>query len=527
MTRSPLAEIRQPKVLRTAAVTMGLLTAAGATAPAALAVEGDATGTSAPPSQPQASTSTQTTVLTTSPVGTTDTTGPVKVHYGTGKLTAALAASDLPTGKTFDPTGAVLALDVTTVADQPAPFHSTCTVSSAGSCSFTQMMVIMGIPYSFAYSLPDQAEFTVTLATAPTSEQLLAGTASPVLYGYTDTADNTSLAQPASAVVLSAPTAYRTLGVSVQGAAPLAGSTFDLCAADATDCTAEKIASSPATDTDGTADFPGTYLPGTYHVVQTGAPVGGTVDPGRHDLVVAAATTVTARDLPARVQLGEPVTPAPTTTSSPTTTQPSTTAPSTTAPSTTAPSTTAPSTTAPSTTAPSTTAPSTTAPSTTAPSTTAAPTSDQPTTAAPTTPADTSTAASSSVAVPTVAPGRQQTVVLSGFQPFEMVHGVLHSTPVDLGTVQADADGVATFTFAVPAGLELGAHSVSMTGLTSGTQAEATFTVAVAAAPAASAAAGDGLAYTGTDVLPLLAAGGGLLAAGAAAVTVANRRRRA
>jgi hypothetical protein len=106
-----------------------------------------------------------------------------------------------------------------------------------------------------------------------------------------------------------------------------------------------------------------------------------------------------------------------------------------------------------------------------------------------------------------------------------MVHGVLHSTPVDLGTVQADAHGVATFTFTVPAGLELGTHSVSMTGLTSGTLAEATFTVTVAAA--ATATSTEGLAYTGTDVLPLVAAGAGLLAAGAAAVTVANRRRRA
>jgi hypothetical protein len=125
------------------------------------------------------------------------------------------------------------------------------------------------------------------------------------------------------------------------------------------------------------------------------------------------------------------------------------------------------------------------------------------------------------VAVPTVAPGKEQTVVLGGFQPHEMVHGVLHSTPVDLGTVEADDNGFATFTFTIPAHLEGGIHSVTMTGATSGVTAEATFTVTVADQDAG------GLAYTGADVLPLLALGGGLLVAGVGAVTVASRRRSA
>jgi hypothetical protein len=147
------------------------------------------------------------------------------------------------------------------------------------------------------------------------------------------------------------------------------------------------------------------------------------------------------------------------------------------------------------------------------------------TSAAPdTTPATSASAGASagaSVAAQTVAAGKQQTVTLGGFQPHEMVHGVLHSTPVDLGTVQADAAGFATFTFTIPAGLESGIHSVTMTGLTSGATAEATFTVT------AGAQSTGGLAYTGTDVLPLLAVGGGLLVAGAAGVTIAGRRRSA
>jgi hypothetical protein len=130
-------------------------------------------------------------------------------------------------------------------------------------------------------------------------------------------------------------------------------------------------------------------------------------------------------------------------------------------------------------------------------------------------------APTTSVARQTVAAGKQQTVTVSGFQPGEIVHGVLHSTPVDLGTVRADANGVATFTFTIPAGLEVGTHSVTMTGLTSGITAEATFTVTAAAEGVG------GLAYTGAEVVPLLAVGGGLLVAGAAAVTVAGRRRSA
>ena len=48
MTRSSLAIFRQPTAIRTAAVTMGLLTAAGAFAPAALAEGPDTTEPTSP-----------------------------------------------------------------------------------------------------------------------------------------------------------------------------------------------------------------------------------------------------------------------------------------------------------------------------------------------------------------------------------------------------------------------------------------------------------------------------------------------
>jgi hypothetical protein len=64
--------------------------------------------------------------------------------------------------------------------------------------------------------------------------------------------------------------------------------------------------------------------------------------------------------------------------------------------------------------------------------------------------------------------GALETVVGSGFAPGEQVVGTLHSTPVDLGSVRADADGRATFTVAVPHDLESGQHHVVLAGASSG-----------------------------------------------------------
>jgi hypothetical protein len=536
VTRSPLADLHRPKAVRTAALTMGLLTATGAFAPAALATETtDVTGTPAPPSEDE-ETSTPSAVLTPDPVPTTTASSPVRAHYGTGKFVGVgiTVADALPTGQSLDLTGARVELDFATVNGSESTQGATCEYLTPMVCEFPDgadlPQVGLGSPVTF-WTLPENSEFTLTMVTPPRSGQLLVGSSAAVLDAYTTTATDPAAVIPPMMLSLPVPTAHRTLGVRLQGAEPLDGATFELCTVAGSDCAgAGDVTESATTDEDGLATFPGRYLPGTYTVVQTAAAEGGALDPEAHALVVGSATSVTERDTPLREAFGEPVTTAPTT-PAPTTTEPSTTSPSTTAPITTEPSSTAPtttpSTTAPSTTAPSTTAPSTTAPSTTAPSTTAATSTAPGTTAATTSPAG---APTSSVASQTVALGRQQTVVLGGFQPFETVRGTLHSTPVDLGTVRADADGVATFTFDVPAGLEVGSHSVSMTGLVSGTTAELFFTVTGQPAPAAATTAPattEDLASTGTDALPLLAVGGGLLVAGAAAVTVANRRRSA
>jgi hypothetical protein len=126
--------------------------------------------------------------------------------------------------------------------------------------------------------------------------------------------------------------------------------------------------------------------------------------------------------------------------------------------------------------------------------------------------------------------GGTQTVTGTGFTPGEWVHGVLHSDPIDLGMAQADAEGRVTFVVELPAGFQTGAHSVVLTGATSGRVATATFTVAEAA-PAASvvpvaAPASPELAYTGAEVGGVLLGGLALVGAGGA-LAVAGRRRRA
>jgi len=90
--------------------------------------------------------------------------------------------------------------------------------------------------------------------------------------------------------------------------------------------------------------------------------------------------------------------------------------------------------------------------------------------------------------------GRQVTISASGFQPNEQdVRVVVYSTPTLLGTVDADAAGVATWTGTLPATLADGEHTLTFQGsVTHGV----VFTLDRAAALAATAAIG---ACTATD----------------------------
>jgi hypothetical protein len=497
VTHSPLVGDRHKKAIRTAALTMGLLTTAGAFAPAALAADG---------ATPDAGTTTDATervtptatVLTPVPVVTDPATTTTGASYGTGKLTVTLNAIDgAPADAVIDATGARVRVQVD--PDAGDPVDTTCTVDYGGCFG----------PAGYV-SLPSNADVTLTLQAVPTAGGVILGTSAPSASG------RTSATPSGSTVTIKAHGGYRTVGVALTGTGSRAGATFTL-----TPNTASTSGSGltgtgipgmvplgVATDTavtnaQGKATFPELHLPGSYTITQTTGPGGTPLVATPDTVAVPAATSLANRNATFWLTLPGPTTPSPTPSPTPTTTPGSPTSGSP------VPTSGTPTSSTPPTSTPTTSTPTTDAAPVT-PTTTAAPT--------PTTPAP-------SAAVPTIAPGKQQTITLRGFQPFELVRGMLHSTPVDLGTVRADADGVATFTFTVPAGLESGGHDVTMTGLTSSFSARADFTVAEAST--ATTTSTDGLAYTGTNVLPLLAVGGGLLAAGTTALVVAGRRRSA
>ena len=93
-----------------------------------------------------------------------------------------------------------------------------------------------------------------------------------------------------------------------------------------------------------------------------------------------------------------------------------------------------------------------------------------------------------SIKVPVLERGSKQTAVGTGFQPGESVSGVMTSDPIALGTQVADEQGTVTFTWTVPADNDLGTHTVTLTGASSGS-VSATFQVVAS-----------GLATTGGEI---------------------------
>ncbi|WEF21602.1 choice-of-anchor G family protein [Microbacterium maritypicum] len=69
---------------------------------------------------------------------------------------------------------------------------------------------------------------------------------------------------------------------------------------------------------------------------------------------------------------------------------------------------------------------------------------------------------------PVLERGKQQTAVGTGFTPGETVTGVMTSDPLALGSQIANAQGTVTFTWTVPTAIDLGTHTVTLTGATSG-----------------------------------------------------------
>jgi predicted alpha-1,2-mannosidase len=117
-----------------------------------------------------------------------------------------------------------------------------------------------------------------------------------------------------------------------------------------------------------------------------------------------------------------------------------------------------------------------------------------------------------------------------GFAKGETVTMTLHSSPTALGTLKANAQGIVTGTFTVPAGATVGSHTVEFAGAVSKTPVTVPFVVLKPGAPASSvpSAAKAPLANTG---LPYDVGGVALVAilallAGAAAMTAVRRRKR-
>ncbi|WP_437583236.1 DUF1349 domain-containing protein [Paramicrobacterium sp. CJ85] len=119
-----------------------------------------------------------------------------------------------------------------------------------------------------------------------------------------------------------------------------------------------------------------------------------------------------------------------------------------------------------------------------------------------------------SVAHGTLKPGATQVVSATGFGPGEVVTGTMHSTPLDLGTQTADADGEVTFRWTIPADTDAGVHTAVLSGETSG-EVTAEFRVT-----------GKVLASTGADVAPWLWGSALLLLLGAGVLTAGRLRRR-
>ncbi|CAN5423820.1 hypothetical protein BH10ACT7_BH10ACT7_18600 [soil metagenome] len=111
--------------------------------------------------------------------------------------------------------------------------------------------------------------------------------------------------------------------------------------------------------------------------------------------------------------------------------------------------------------------------------------------------------------------GAEITAVGEGFGPFENVGFTVYSTPTFVGWAQANAFGVATLKFTLPAGLAPGStHTVQAVGARSGWTVNSSFKVYLAA--------------TGSeDVNPMFAvAGAALLVAGGVLVALRPRPRR-
>ncbi|HZN15008.1 MAG TPA: hypothetical protein VFB78_12100 [Acidimicrobiales bacterium] len=209
-------------------------------------------------------------------------------------------------------------------------------------------------------------------------------------------------------------------------------------------------------------------------------------------------------------------------------------------------------------TVPPTTSPPTTSSPTTSPPTTSSPTTSPPTTQGGSTSSTSSTSTSSTTSTSTsststtsttvasttttlnasgvsvspsqVAPGGVVTLTSTGWQANATVTVVMNSDPVTLGTMTANAAGVATKQFTIPATAPTGSHTLALSGIrASGTTQTVTVSLTVASAAVATTTtraptSGVPMPRTGRDFAVLLMLGAGLVSAGTYLVRWAKRR---
>jgi hypothetical protein len=116
---------------------------------------------------------------------------------------------------------------------------------------------------------------------------------------------------------------------------------------------------------------------------------------------------------------------------------------------------------------------------------------------------------------PTLRGGDHLHCTVTGLSPGEGVSVAVRSVRTSLGTATADSDGTVVSDPTVPGDLAAGAHTLTFTGHTSKAVASYPFTLAAGTGQTSSAAgfgaagsggSGDGIAFTGADILGMLAA---------------------
>ncbi|WP_157749391.1 hypothetical protein [Jatrophihabitans sp. GAS493] len=125
----------------------------------------------------------------------------------------------------------------------------------------------------------------------------------------------------------------------------------------------------------------------------------------------------------------------------------------------------------------------------------------------------------------TLTPGQSLSISTSGFAPGEKVTPVVHSTPITLAAVTADAEGNLIYAFTVPAGLEGGAHTLVLSGAHTSTTFSFRIDSTVTGATITPTDPNAALANTGFDATGIGGLGAVLALLGAGLVALAIRRR--